>query len=404
MPHENHVPTITVGFESTLDTWITFSSIDEFGKFSQNYSGGLAEYVWEAFKTVSGGKGDEVSIDGKKDEARELLKQAKDMGAEVKSTLGGNAALESTTLQALDSNVIFLGAFFPKQIKALHEYCGKFYENVDFSFAQSFEDLYPTSYILQAVDSNRYILSEGQGRRIEQLRSYIQKFPHVLKQVLDKYGKLDMINLVGWHVLFANGINDQDLDLVKTRMKKIRQIVDSPFFTDAGGLASFKNKDRKLIYQIYSLFDILSLNQGELLQISQALDITAGDEFQTMSKILESSNFNTVWLHSLDYQMSLSKKYEKNILEEAQIASAAAGVYRVENGTFPTLAGLEHRKKTRNYSEKGLAKVKDFAKKYSSEKNFNFAITPCFLARSFTSTVGAGDISAAGYTNVISRA
>ncbi len=304
----------------------------------------------------------------------------------------------------MDSNVIFLGGFFPKQIKELPVDSGKFYGNVDFSFAQAFEDLHPGSYILQALGSNRYVLCDGPGRRIGQLRPYIQKLSQVLEQVLDKYGELDMVNLVGWQVLFANGINDQDLKLVKTTVKKIREMVDSPFFTDAGGLASFRGEDRKLLYQIYSLFDILSFNEDELLKISQTLGIAAEDEFQTMSKILEISGFNTVWLHSLDYQMSLSKKYEKNTLEEAQIASAAAGVHRVEKGTFPTTAELSNRKKIKNYSEKGLAKVEDVTKKYSGAKNFKFAITPCFAARSFTSTVGAGDVSAAAYTNLISRA
>lgn len=405
MPAKRFGPTITVGFESTLDTWITFPTLDDFGKFAHNYKGRLSRYVEDAFKTVSVGKGDEVSIDGKTNEAQELLKQAKDMGADVKCSLGGNAALESTAFKALGSNVIFAGGFFPKQIKEMPRDSRKFYGKVDFSFAHAFKDYYPSSLILQAYGTNRYILCEGQGRRIGQLRPYLRKLPSTMEKIVDKYGKLDMINLVGWQVLFANGINGQDFRLVKRTVNKLRDIVDSPFFTDAGGLASFNTKERRILYQIYSLFDILSTNEDEIIQISKALDIETRDEFQIMPHILESSEkLNTIWLHSLDYQISLSTRYGRELLEEAQLASAAAGVYRVEKGTFATLTELNKRKTVKNYSKKGLRKVKQVTKMYKDKiKNIELAVTPCYVARSFTSTVGAGDISASAYTHAISK-
>ncbi|MFH1821123.1 MAG: ADP-dependent glucokinase/phosphofructokinase [Methanobacteriota archaeon] len=398
-------PTITVGLESTLDKWITFPSLGDFGKLAQTHKGCFSKYVKDAFKLLSAGKGDEVSIDGKRAEAQELLKQAKHIGADVKCTLGGNGALEAAAFKALGSNVIFAGRIFPKQIRELPPDSRKFFGQVDFSFASALENFYPSSYILQARGTNRYILCEGQGRRIEQLRPYLEKLPDTLEQIMDKYGNLDMINLVGWQVLFANGINDEDIGVVKKTVNKIRGMVNSPLFTDAGGLATFNTRDRARLFQIYSLFDVLSINEDEILQISKAIGIDTKDELKIMNHILETSEkLSTIWLHSLDFQISLSKKYKKELLEKAQIASAAAGAYRVENGNYATLAELNKRIKVKNYSEKGLRKVKDGTKERVRTKDVELAITPCLVARNFTSTVGAGDVSAAAYANVISRA
>ena len=231
----------------------------------------------------------------------------------------------------------------------------------------------------------------------------MQKLPSLLEQILDKYGRLDMVNLVGWHVLFANGISDRDFRLVKNMMERIRNKVDSPLFTDAGSLGAFDERGRRLLCRIYSMFDILSVNGDEVSQVSRAMGVDAKDEFKAMHHILKSlKGPSTVWLHSLDYQASLSKNYGKGLLEEAQRAAALAGVYRVEKGTYPTPVELTKQKKIKNYSKEGLETVRYAMKKYGGGMGgAKLIVTSCYRARNFTSTVGAGDVAAAAYTYTI---
>ena len=396
-------PTMAVGLESTLDVWVTFPSLGDFERFARDYKGRLAKYVKDGYETVAAGRGDEVSIDGRVKDAQELVRRARELGADIKCKLGGNGAQEVAALKTLGSDVIVMGGVFPNQMIKLPLKTRRFFEGADLSFAHTFKKYNPTSFILQAQGSNRYILCEGQGRRIEQLRPYLRKLPGLLKQILDKYGELDMVNLVGWHVLFANGISDRDFRLVEGIIKKIRDVSDSLLFTEAGGLAAFDEEERRLLCRIYSLFDILSVNEDELLQVSRAIRARTKDEFQAMHNILESlKRPSTVWLHALDYQASLSTKYERELLERAQVAAAAAGVYRVERGTYPTLGEFTKRMKIKNFSEKGLKIIQYVTKKYGRKIGAaELVVTPCYDARSFTSTVGAGDAAAAAYTYAI---
>ena len=396
-------PVIAVGLESTIDLWITFPSFDDFARFARNYKGRLAKHVKDGYETVAAGKGDEVSIDGEGTEAQELVRLAKKSGAGIRYALGGNGAQEAAALEALGSKVAFIGGFSPNQISEFPPEDRRFFERVNFSFAYASKRYNPISLILQARGTNRYILCEGRGRRIEQLRPYLRKLPRSLKQILDEYGRLDMVNLVGWHVLFANGISDRDFSLIEGIIRRIRDAVDSPLFTDAGGLGAFDERERRLLCRIYSLFDILSVNEDEVLQVSRAIGFDTKDEFQAMHHILKSlKGPSTVWLHSLDYQSSLSTKYGKESLEKAQRAAALAGVCRVEKGAYPTLRELAKRKKIKNYSKKGLKTVRYAMKKYGGEMGgAELVVTPCYRARSFTSTVGAGDVAAVAYTYTI---
>ena len=394
---------MAVGFESTLDVWVTFLRLGGFARFARDYKGCLAKHVKDGYEMVAAGKGDEVSIDGWMKDAQELVRWASKSGADIKCKLGGNGAQEATALRALRSDVIFMGGIFPNQMVKLSLKDRRLLEGVDLSFAHTSKRYNPISFILQTRGANRYILCDGRGRRIDYLRPYIQKLPSLLKQILDKYGRLDMVNLVGWHVLFANGISDRDFRLVKDMMEGIRNTVDSPLFTDAGGLAAFDGRERQLLCQIYSMFDILSVNEDEALQVSQTIGAGTKDEFRAMHNILKSlKGPSTVWLHSLDYQASLSTKYGKDLLEKAQKAAVLAGVCRVEKGAYPTLWELAKRKKIKNYSKGGLETVRYAMKKYGGEMGgAELVVTPCYKARSFTSTVGAGDVAAAAYTYAI---
>jgi len=395
-------PAIAVGFDSTVDVWVTFPSLDDLEKFANDYSGSLADQVRTGYKTLAAGRGDEISIDGQLREAQKLLTLTEKCGADVKYKLGGNAGQEAASLGALGSGVAFVGVIFPSLSTWLSPKDQKFLKKIDLSYA--FTTKYrPFSFILQARGTNRYILCEGRGRRIEQLRSYLRGLPNVLERIADKYGKLDMVNLVGWHVLFANGVSDRDFRLVKGIIRKVRNVVDSPLFTDAGGLTAFDERERRLLYRLYSMFDILSVNEDEVLQVSRAIGVETGDKIQAMHNILESSErLSTIWLHSIDYQASLSTKYGRELLEGAQVAAATAGVCRVEKGTYPTLGELARRRKIKNYSKKGLEAAEHATKKYGDKiGDAELVVTPCYKARSFSSTVGAGDVSAATYTYVI---
>ena len=396
-------PIMAVGLESTLDAWVTFPSLGDFARFALDYKGRLAKHVKDGYEMVAAGRGDEVSIDGWMKDAQELVRRARKSGADIRYKLGGNGAQEATALKALGSDVILIGGIFPNQMVKLSLKDRRFLEGVDLSFAHTSKRYNPTSFILQTRGANRYILCEGRGRRIDHLRPYMQKLPSLLEQILDEYGRLDMVNLVGWHVLFANGISDRDFRLVKGMLERIRSTVDSPLFTDTGGLAAFDGRERRLLCQIYSMFDILSVNEDEVLQVSRTVGAETKDEFRAMYNILKSlKGPSTVWLHSLDYQASLSMKYGRKLLERAQVAAAAAGVFRVEKGAYPTLRELAKRKKINDYSKEGLETVRYVVKKYGCEMGgAKLVVTPCYKARSFTSTVGAGDVAAAAYTYTI---
>jgi sugar/nucleoside kinase (ribokinase family) len=395
--------TIAAGLEATTDVWVTFPSLSEFASFSREYGGALAKHLKQGYATVASGNGNEVAIDGKTKEARELSRLAEKFGATVTRALGGNGSQEAAALKALGSNVTFVGGFSPNQVARLPSGSRKFFDEVDLSFARTSEEYIPISVILQALGTNRYILCEGRGRRIDQLRPYLRDLPRTLEQIVDKYGGLDMVNLVGWHVLFANGISDSDVHLVKNVVQKIRSATGSPLFTDAGGLEAFNEDEMRRLCQIYSLFDIFSVNEDEIVGISQTVGSKAEDEFQKMHDILESwDRPTTIWLHTADHQASLSTKYGAHLLKRAQISSAAAGAYRVEKGTYPSSGEIAERARVEDYSEDGMRAAKKAKLEYNGKiGGANLAVTPCYRVRSFSSTVGAGDVAAAAYTYTI---
>lgn len=383
-----------------LDVLVTFPNLANFKKFAMGYTGPFSRHVKIGYKTVLAGKGDEATIDGKESDARKLVEQAAAFGADVRIRLGGSGAQEATTLAALGCKVFFLGSYSPEQLLELPRGDLKLFRKVDLSFASASESHKSLSVILQAPRTNRYILNDGRGRRIGQLAPYIQKLPDTLREITHKYGGLDGLSLVGFHGLFATGIHDHDYRLVKSVINNARGTTSSLLFTDAGSLAAFTAGQRRLLFKIYSLFDILSINEDELAQICRAVGVSTASKFRAMSKLLKSSEkLSTIWLHAPHYQASVGREYGVKLLEKAQTFAAAAGVYRVEKGSYPTFRQLNLRAKSKNYSKAGKKLVREAVRKYGDKiDGAGLAVTPCYRAKSFISSVGAGDTASAVYT------
>lgn len=388
-----------VGPDFVLDTIVTFPDLANFKKFAMGYNGPFSGCIRIGYKTVSAGRGDEVVIDGKESEAIELVEQAAAFGADVRVSLGGNGAQEAATLAALGCKVFFLGGYSNKQLLELPPRDLRLFEKVDLSFASVSEVHKSLSVILQAPGTNRYILNDGRGRRIRRLAPYLQKLPDALREITQKYGELDAVGLVGFHGLFATGIRDQDYRLMNAVINKARGTNGPLLFTDAGSLAAFTAEQRRLLFKIYSLFDILSVNEDELAQICRAVGISAKDKLREMSKLIKSSEkLATIWLHAPHYQASVSTEYGVKLLEKAQTFAAAAGVCRVERGSYPTIKQINLRAKSRDCLETGRRLVSDVARKYGNKIDDNrLAVTPCYRASDFVSSVGAGDTAAAAY-------
>jgi sugar/nucleoside kinase (ribokinase family) len=388
-----------VGPDFVLDTLLTFQNIENFKKFTKVYRGPFSKQVRFGYKTIVAGRGDEVVIDGKEREAKELVEQAVTFGADLRTGLGGNGAQEATALAALGCKVFFIGGYSAEQLLELPRRDLRLLKKVDLSFAGVSESYKSLSVILQAPETNRCILNDGRGRRIGQLAPYIQKFPDTLQEITNRYGELDALALVGLHGLFAAGINDQHYRVVKSVLDKARDRTSSMIFTDAGSLAAFTAGQRRLLIKIYSLFDILAFNGDELAQICRAIGVSAEDKFSLMLKLLRSSEkLSTIWLHEPHYQASMSTKFGVELLKKAQRFAAAAGVYRIEKGSYPTIGQLNSRVKSKDYSSRGKKMADYSVRKYGNKiGDMELAVTPCYRAKSFVSSIGAGDTASAAF-------
>jgi ADP-dependent phosphofructokinase/glucokinase len=214
--------------------------------------------------------------------------------------------------------------------------------------------------------------------------------------------RVDMVNLVGWHVIFANGLKRADLDLVEGIIKQIKKVVHAPIFTDAGSVLKLKKGERRRLFQIYSLFDILSLNENELRNLGRSLGLREGDEFLLLHELMKAGSFKTVWLHTHEYQAGLSTTYERKVLECAQKTAAAAGACRVEKGGYPTLDEIKKKLQSEAHTKLGTQIVKRAIGLHGKKiGKANFVVTPAYVKKGFASTVGAGDVSAAACTYVL---
>lgn len=391
------VSRIAVGLESTIDILITFSTIEKLKDFSKDYTGDLSHYVRTGYNKILSGAGGEVPIDGKKKEAEQMLKKAKELGAEIKYSFGGNAAQQAATLERLDCETIFLGGLFPRSFSKLGS--RQFLKRTHKELSQKFKIYSPASYILQVIDENRYILTEGEGRRIDQLRPYLEKLPERVRKAKDKFGSLDAISLVGWQVIFGNRLKKEDLETAAKSIKRIHNDNDVLLFTDTGGVSGLDETERNRLCKIYSLFDILSVNEDEILEVDRSLGYSSNDKFQAMKQIMKKTdNVSTVWLHTKDFQATISSFFQTETLKKAQELSALAGLYKVETGDFPTLAKMKNLREKRNLSRKGSKINKEVKAKYGNKiDGYEFVITPAYKSEEFFSTVGAGDVSGATY-------
>lgn len=397
---------IAVGLDSTLDIVITFPELEQFKEFSLNYSGELYPHIRRGYETIAEGSGGEVPIDGKRTESEKLLEEAKNQGAEINYALGGNGAQEAVTLERLGPEAIFLGGIFPKSLSQLPQKYQKTWKSLDTEFARTYSEYSPASYILQAPETNRYILTEGKGRRVDQLRPFLKSLPEKIELVKKKYGRLDAISLVGWQVLFGNELSVSDFKLIKRTINSIREKTNALLFTDAGGIGSIDKQEKNRLCRIYSLFDTLPGNEDEIISIADILSQKKEnvlDEINAMEIILEESNkLSSVWLHTPDYQSTLTSKYEKDILEKAQKNAALGGLYKVESGEYPTMKDIVKMKDNRSVSKKGLRESNSLLSRYESKTSDKIlASTPCYEPEKFISTVGAGDVSSATYLHSI---
>jgi sugar/nucleoside kinase (ribokinase family) len=388
-----------VGPDFVLDKSVTFPDLENFKKFAKEYKGPFFRQVRTGYKTILVGRGDEVVIDGKERGARELVERAVAFGADSRTSLGGNGAQEATALAALGPKVLFIGGYSEEQILELPRRDLRLFKNVDLSLADVSESYKSLSVVLQAPGTNRYILNDGRGRRIGQLAKYIQKLPDNLQEMTSRYGEPEALALVGLHGLFAAGIQPQHHTMMKDVLDKARDRSDSMLFTDAGSLAAFSPDQRRALLKIYSLFDVLAFNGDELVQMCGTIGISAHDKFASMLKILGSSDkLCTAWLHEPDYQVSVSAKFGVELLKKAQRFAAAAGVFRVERGSYPTIGQLRSRAKSGVYSSTGKKFADRSVRKYGNKiGGMELAVTPCFRAKSFVSSVGAGDTASAAF-------
>lgn len=388
-----------VGPDFVVDKSVTFPDLENFKKFTKEYKGPFSKQLKFGYRTIVAGRGDEVIIDGRESEAKKLIEQAVNFGADLRTGLGGNGAQEATALAALGCKVFFIGGYSAEQLLELPGRDLKLFKNVDLSFADVSESYKSLSVILQAPGTNRCILNDGRGRRIGQLAPCIQKLPETMQEITSRYGEPDALALVGLHGLFAAGVNDKHYRLMKGVLDKARDRTSSMLFTDAGSLAAFSARQRRVLLKIYYLFDILAFNGDELAQICRAVGISVKDKFSSMLKILKSSEkLSTIWLHEPNYQASISTKFGAERLKKAQRFAAAAGAYRVENGSYPTIGQLNSKTKSKNYSSTGKKIADRSVRKYGDKiGGMRLAVTPCYRAKSFVSSVGAGDTASAAY-------
>ncbi len=362
---------ILVGLESSTDIWVSLGSLDALRQLSARTKSGMGDELRHAYECLKENAGDEIPVDGLDLEA--LIDELKPISSMVAS-VGGGAAIECSQFMSLGSNAHYLGNYYPLQIR------GTLFSKSGFSLARA-SNLNPKSVVLQSR-GDRFILSSGKGRRIDDLRDYIAGLPKMLSSAANLI-KPDAISLVGWHVLFAQGVEKSDVDLVVSSIEGIRDGIRAfsiPTFTDAGGFGKMGDADIRNLWKIYERFDILTMNEREFSRLSGALSLR-GNENERLKEILSrAKNAQTVWLHAKAYQKSLSSEYDKKQLACAQEFASAAGCLRVETGGFPSVEEIERANRPeRSFESDGVVTTRGLQ------------------SRRVRSEVGAGDVSSASF-------
>ncbi|MDM7912672.1 MAG: hypothetical protein QUS09_06205 [Methanotrichaceae archaeon] len=356
---------VFVGLESSSDIWVSLDSLEALLDLSKKTESGMGDELKLAYKSLRDNVGDEVPVDGRDLEV--LIEELKPC-SRMEVSIGGGAAIQCSQFLSLGARAHFLGNYYPSQIK------GTLFSGSDFSMAQPSE-LNPRSIVLQ-FSGERFILGSGRGRRIADLRDYIESLP---RTIAGSSEKPDAISLVGWHVLFALGVEDANVDMVVSALKSLREL-QVPMFTDTGGFGKMNDVEIRKLWRIYEMFDILAMNEVEFSRLSRVFSLR-GDEDERQKELMTlGEKTSTLWLHTRAYQKSISSEFDTDRLAAAQEFASAAGCLRVETGGFPTLKDIESLSKPGRSSEsQGVVK------------------TAGLQSRRVRSEVGAGDVSCASF-------
>ncbi len=358
---------IFVGLESSIDVWVSLNSLEDLLDLSRKTRSGMSNELKYAHECLSDNTGDEIPVDGRDIEV--LIEELKPISS-MKTSIGGGAAIQCSQFLTLGSKARYLGNYYPQQI------LGTIFSQSDFSLARP-SNQNPRSVVLQ-IGGDRFILNKGMGRRIGDLRDYIRRLPEIVSSAA-KAERPDAISLVGWHVLFARGVNDADVDLVLAALREIRKL-SIPMFTDAGGFGRMDDEGLWGLWRIYESFDILTMNEREFSRLSQVHSLRGDEDERLNGMMARGENVETIWLHTRDYQKSISGEYGRDLLESAQEFATAAGCLRVETGGFPSfeeIAGVN--REGRSHESNGVVTTRGLQ------------------SRKVCSEVGAGDVCCASF-------
>lgn len=358
---------IFVGLESSTDIWVSLNSLEDLLDLSTTTKSGMGNELKCAYECLRDNVGDEIPVDGRDLEV--LIEELKPSSL-MESSVGGGAAIQCSQFLSLGAKAHYLGNYYPQQI------CGTLFSKSDFSMGQA-SNLNPRSVVLQ-VQRDRFILSSGRGRRIADLREYIKKLPYIISTATN-LKEPDAISLVGWHVLFAQGVEDADVDLVISSLQGVKEL-SIPMFADAGGFGRMDDAEIRKLWKIYEMFDILTMNEREFSRLSKVLSLRGDEDERLKGLMAMGENTDTVWLHTRAYQKSVSRRYDKNRLASAQEFASAAGCLRVETGGFPSL--------------EEIARVNRQGRSF---KSLGVVTTRGLQSRRVRSEVGAGDVSCASF-------
>jgi hypothetical protein len=374
---------VFIGLESSTDIWVSLVSLEALLDLSKKTESGMDDELRLAYESLRDNVGDEVPVDGRDLEV--LIEELKSC-SHMDVSIGGGAAIQCSQFLSLGAKAHYLGNYYPSQIKET------LFSRSDFSMAQPSE-LNPRSIVLQ-FSGDRFILGSGRGRRIAELRDYIKSLPQTIaghlktsggsgvskgSVMLGRSGKPDAISLVGWHVLFALGVEDADVDMVVSALKSLRNM-QIPMFTDTGGFGKMDDVEIRKLWRIYEMFDILAMNEVEFLRLSRVFSLRGDEDERQKELMILGEKTGTLWLHTKAYQKSISCKFDADRLAAAQEFASAAGCLRVETGGFPTSKEIESLSMPGRSSEsRGVVK------------------TAGLQSRRIRSEVGAGDVSCASF-------
>ncbi len=347
---------VYVGLDSTLDKVFLFDSMKEIEKIVMPHTKKLFQEVAYYLKKK---KDMELVIDDFKwkDEIRNGLEPYEKM-----VSLGGNAAIEASAFHSLGVDAKFVGVYSKYMIDELRRKNPRQLNHFLPTLSElSMKTTYkPTSYILQISGMpSRVILCDGAGRRFEHVK---KAFKNLVRHARG------YVSLVGWHVLFPNGVDSIVHDYVNKLASK------SFLFSDIGPVSGKKNL--KEILDVVFMSNVVAMNETEYDDVRKAVG--------SYDKIMERYGLDSLYIHSYDFQFSVSKERKTaEIMKKAQLFSAAAATFKIETSMYPSLGDVEN----------VLKRLKADKIKIRKRKNFYIVRTPTFKPKRIISTVGAGDVS-----------